>query len=179
MGHEKFFEDNNHSHLYYIQTYNLLYKRKELKAEESAVPTKALMIKITFITISYMYISNMTTQQLGSKWMYTFNLKYTDRLWPFQKRIDSKRHKLWWRAAIQKRSAFSKENPASFHSSSRSIYPKLKWSVIASLSKGGHFIYKVYKADTASIKDKLLWLKHILNCIFLQHFLVYSFNPVI
>lgn len=55
MGHEKFFEDNNHSHSYYIQTYNLLYRHKELKAE-SVVPTKALMIKITFITISYMYV---------------------------------------------------------------------------------------------------------------------------
>lgn len=47
------FDDVNNSHLYYIQTthwntYNLLYRYKELKGEDSLIPTKALMINSTY-----------------------------------------------------------------------------------------------------------------------------------
>lgn len=38
--------------------------------------------------------------------------------------------------------------------------------------RGRNHFFKVYKADTAPIKGKLLWLKHILNSVFQQHCLL-------
>ena len=50
MRQFKSFDDINNSHSYYIQTYNLLYRRKELKAKETLILAKAPMIKMSSLS---------------------------------------------------------------------------------------------------------------------------------